>query len=236
MDKLDKIENVLLALTFIVPGFLIYSVLSLFTVRRTEIKEVLFLRYLSFSTLNLVVCLVPIYGIIKSKLVENNPWLAFLAFFGMCFVSPLLLGLLISLADNYKWLEKLFTKGEMAPMSATPSAWDEKFKQAAKSGGRYLLVYLKDGSEVAGDYGSKGVASTDPLERDIYLDKLYKLDDNEQWVLQPCSDGVLIKGDMIQAVEFFYDAEPLLQEEPTSSENSKDNEVPSLIETEQPTQ
>ena len=64
---LDKIEVALLTLAFLVPGFIIHSVFSLFTVRRNEgTKELLFLRFLTFSTLNVVVAFPLIFKIITA--------------------------------------------------------------------------------------------------------------------------------------------------------------------------
>lgn len=65
-------------------------------------------------------------------------------------------------------------------------------------------MHLKDGSRIGGKYGKYSYASSYPEEDQLYLEQVYYVDENgkfEQPV--PRSQGMIIRGDEILAVEFF---------------------------------
>jgi hypothetical protein len=52
------------------------------------------------------------------------------------------------------------------------------FRQAA--GDHFVMVTLSDGSTVGGIYGSHSFASSDPTERDLFLQETYDTDGNSR--------------------------------------------------------
>ena len=214
---LDKIETLLLTLALIVPGFIIHCVFSFFSPRRIETKEVLLLRFLTFGTLNLIVCLPIIYLIATQSDIENVAkhsvhtilksdvrkyiWLA-AYFLVVTFVSPTILGLVIAAIDKYDWFKKLAGRLGLHAMHSIPTAWDYKFHQICQSGGRWITVALKDDRVVTGFFGSRSFASSDPAERDLYIQSTV---DAETMEYIDRSDGILIKYDDIRSIEFVND-------------------------------
>jgi hypothetical protein len=68
-----------------------------------------------------------------------------------------------------------------------------------------VLVTLKDGGQVAGLFGSRSFASSDPSERDLYIQSVFSMSGKGQWQRVPRNDGVLISGDQIKYIEFWTD-------------------------------
>ena len=80
-----------------------------------------------------------------------------------------------------------------------PTAWDYVFSHST---GSWVLVTLADGSTVAGVFSARSFASSDAAERDLFLEQLYKVEDDGPWQPVPMNRGVWIRGEAIRAIEF----------------------------------
>jgi hypothetical protein len=69
------------------------------------------------------------------------------------------------------------------------------------------LVTLQDGSTVAGRWAYPSFASSDPLERDLYLDYTYNIDDDGVWHDPGRQRAMWIPGPSIAHIAFFANAE-----------------------------
>jgi hypothetical protein len=65
-----------------------------------------------------------------------------------------------------------------------------------------VLVTLADGSTVAGIFSARSFASSDAAERDLFLEQLYRVEDDGPWQPVPMNRGVWIRGEAIRAIEF----------------------------------
>jgi len=204
--KLDSLQAVIIALTCLVPGFIIYSTYSAFTVRRNETKELLFLRFVALTALNFSICFVWIKLLLGPKFLHDHPWKTAHYLVWILFGSPIALGLLIAVIDRWQ-LSRIFTRLlGLRPMHSTPTAWDYCFNQMAHHGPRFVIVTFKDGKQVGGIFAHPAVASSDSSERDIYLIGVHNLvkddDGNIKGVYRPQNDGILIIGSEIRSFEF----------------------------------
>ena len=67
---------------------------------------------------------------------------------------------------------------------------------------QWVLVTLKDGTRFAGFCGPESFMSSDPTERDIYIERIYDVDDQNNWSSRR-EKGVLITAGEIQTIEFW---------------------------------
>lgn len=211
--KLDSLQTILAAVMFIVPGYLTHSVFSFFTIRRTETKELLYLRFVAFSVFNLSICSPWIMKMILiPAFMRLHPWITMRYLLGVIFVSPLSLGLMASILDNAQILNRIARKFGLSPMHPIPSAWDHRFNELGRESPRFVIVTFKDGKELRGMYGAGAVASSDQTERDIYLKSVHvpvgSSNGQITYQLQPQSDGILVVGSEIRAIEFLCPSQP----------------------------
>ncbi len=193
MPKLLSLNNLYLILVFIVPGFIALSVRSQFiTGRISPQNKASFLSYLTISV---------IYGalvlpFVDPELIEKSR----LSWFGLVFVGPIFLGLLLGLNVQKDFVRRLLNRFGLYPVHAIPTAWDWKFNGMATD--QWVLVTLKDGTRFAGFYGAQSFTSSSPDERDIYLQWVYDI--REDGTLSPPDDekGVLIAAGEIRTIEF----------------------------------
>jgi hypothetical protein len=80
-----------------------------------------------------------------------------------------------------------------------PTAWDWYFSQRPNC---LLLVSLKNGSKVIGYFGEKSYATSYPNEGSIYLEKVYKYNNDNLEIVQD-SDGIVIAKNEFDTIEFY---------------------------------
>ncbi len=179
--QLPNIENLTLLLTFVVPGFVAYQGIKLFSVPNHGGGSDYLTAYVTLSALNFLV-----FGLLIP--VANNSGfhvsVRFAAWGAYVFLGPFVIGIAIGTMIQRNFLfwmaEKApFTWLKVRPLSHIPTAWDWKFGQTEQE---FVLVVLKDGTEFSGLLGPDSFISTDPAERDIYIQKLFELDENGDWL------------------------------------------------------
>lgn len=115
----------------------------------------------------------------------------------LLFISPILWPLLI------KYLLGLpFAKKHL--IGNKKSAWDFYFNQRK---GCWLIINLKNGERIGGNYSEKSYATSYPCKESIYLEEVWDLWEpgNEKKFKQIVQDtkGILILSDNINTIEFY---------------------------------
>lgn len=110
-------------------------------------------------------------------------------------VLPLISPIIIKRLRNKPFFYKHILRPEV-------SAWDYIFSSRQSY---WVILHLKDGRDIAGVYSSKSFTSAFPYTKDIYLEELWKLDENKEFLAPvPKSAGLWIVADEISSIEFFY--------------------------------
>ncbi len=66
----------------------------------------------------------------------------------------------------------------------------------------WVLVTLKEGTQVFGLFGESSFAGDQPECRDLYLEETFRLFDDGQWAPMEDTGGVLIMPEQIASIEF----------------------------------
>ena len=126
-----------------------------------------------------------------------------LSWFVWLFVIPLVVGFALATIQNAQignWARSALARFGLSPVHPIPTAWDWKFSDGNK---QWVLVTLTDGSQVAGYWGSESFVSSDPTERDIYIQKIYALDPATGNWKEAGDSGILIASGQVQTIEFW---------------------------------
>jgi hypothetical protein len=196
-------EALFYTLAFVVPGFLLHSTIAVFVPRKAEQPQLSLLRFLSLSCANYALWSWLIYLISATAFFKDHPARAAIAWGIVILLSPIALGMLGGFLSQNNLVRKLLQRCGLVPMHAIPTAWDFRFSKIEKA--VWVLVTLKDGGQVAGLFGSRSFASSDPSERDLYIQSVFRVPGEGQWQRVPGNDGVLISGDQIKYIEFWTD-------------------------------
>jgi uncharacterized protein DUF6338 len=81
-----------------------------------------------------------------------------------------------------------------------PTSWDYVF---SKRNEEWVIVHLKDGRTIGGLFASKSFASSYPAKEQIYIEDVWKLDDNGKFE-KSLNNSLLILNDEIMGIEFLH--------------------------------
>ena len=106
----------------------------------------------------------------------------------------------IVLYGVYFWIFRLMAKLGWV-LKNTKSAWDDFFLRRE---GVYVIMHLENGDRIGGWYGEKSYVSTHPNSGHIYIEQIWRLDDEgvfEQPI--PHSKGMIFRPEDYHYIEFF---------------------------------
>ncbi len=105
-------------------------------------------------------------------------------------VLPALLGTAFGLSLMRGWNRAVLRRLSMPIQNPIRRAHDFAFLQNATE--RFVIVTYADGTRVHGFYGQNSLAANDAGRSDLYLERLYDIDDEGQWYEQkPPRSGLL---------------------------------------------
>ena len=195
MEGISTLDGLYIALAFVVPGFVFSAFRNQFTTGRERQGSEQVFRFIAYSAVNYAVFSGPIYLIL-----ENYPSPLFRAVLWVfvILIGPAALGIASGASIQNNWTRRVFHRLKLYPVHMVPSAWDYKFGSME---GEWVLVVLKNDVKFAGHFGVSSFASTDQDERDVYIEKVYDIDDKDVWT--PTQKSVLICSGEIRTIEFW---------------------------------
>lgn len=202
-----------ITLAFLVPGFIIDFCLKRFIPQReTSDSNRNILYYLCWSSINYGLWSWLIYLMFKSGYFIDHPIRTAAAGAVIIFVSPILVSVIVLISYKLGFLKLVSWIFKLNPKHPTPTAWDYKWNDIAnnisngKEDKKWVIVVLDDGSNIGGIWGENSFASSIEGERDLYLEKVYKISPNNgTWEAVPRNDGIWIKGTAIKSIQFMND-------------------------------
>lgn len=193
--EIASAEAVYPVLAFLVPGLIAFFVRMQFLTGRMPSHTDAVLSYL---TLSLIYYSFAFPGVEYFLLPDHSGYTELLLWLGLIFVGPALFGLFLGINAQKQIVRRLLNKIGLYPVHVMPAAWDWKFGTMTE---QWVLVVLKDETKFAGLFGRHSFASSDPAERDLYIERIYDIDNANQW--HPRDNGVLIAGSEIRTIEFW---------------------------------
>lgn len=113
------------------------------------------------------------------------------------FIVPAITPFLFLRLQNIKW----FHDNMLLPH---PTAWDYIFN---KRKSYWVILNLKSGDRIGGIYDVNSYTSAFPYEHDIYIEKIWELDEDGGFIQQiEQSAGMWVQGSEISAIEFFVNS------------------------------
>ena len=196
MSSLIDTYDMYTAPAFLVPGLIILYCRSRFVTGRRVLHAMSLLDYLAISLIYYALMLPAIDYIASTKL--SAFWLS-VAWILLIFLIPAFAGLLLGALTQRDILYKFLHWCGLSPVHEIPSAWDWKFGNMDY---QWVLVTLRNGTRFGGFCGPDSFVSSDPGERDIYVQWIYDIDENNTWSSRG-NTGVLITSGEISTIEFW---------------------------------
>lgn len=159
MDNVTNLDEVILGIALLGPGFLIMYGRSRFVTGRMVSVASSAFEYLMLSSVYYAFA----YPIFRS-LGETSQW-SLLVFL---FLMPVILGLVLGVGTQKEFFRKLLGLVSLNPIHTSPTAWDYLFSN--RSGYSWVVVNLNSGGRYYGVLGPNSLASSDLNRRDLFLE------------------------------------------------------------------
>lgn len=195
MIELKFPESIYLILAFFVPGFVTSAVRSQFISTRKHTDSQAMPRYLALS----IIYYALVFPVTTWLLTINDVYFKGLVWFGIVLIGPAIFGVLLGVNAQKDLVRRLAQQLGFDTIHVMPTAWDWKFARLQEA---WVLVVLKDGTQFAGYCGCGFFFSSDPNERDLYIEQVYDVGQNNEWSRQT-DKGVLITYGEIRTIEFW---------------------------------
>ena len=180
------------------PGMIILGVLSRFSsTRTTDLKD----KVVAYGVASVAytAAVSPLFHVDQGMPLPAWAWSSL-----QFFVIPLAVGLGAAYVWERDWLYKAAERIGLRLAHHTPTAWDHAFRNMRQ--GSYVIVKLHDGTQFAGLMGRQSFASTNPEERDLLIEQVWRIPDDGPWERVEPLRSALICGKDIQSVEIFHGA------------------------------
>ena len=194
---IDSFEVLFYTCIFILPGFIIKSIMDTLVppVKHNDTKY--FFSCLLYSVVN---CAVWSWAyLLLNKISEEHPTIYWISLLATTVVGATLLAILIGVVKQKGFIEWLFAKMRVNKNHSVPTAWDYYFSKQEES---WIIVTLKNGKTIYGKFSEHSFASSDTEERDLYIEKTYNIKEDMTWVEDDKSKGILVAKDEIETIEF----------------------------------
>ncbi|MEK4222053.1 DUF6338 family protein [Bacillus sp. FSL W8-0116] len=196
---INNLDILFYTLIFVVPGFIIDSIYRKCVPQRDITFHSVFLRFLLFSVINYSIVFPIISWLSKIPYIQTHETVSFYISMVTIFLIPVIIALIISVISNKGWVRTILQKIGIHTIHVIPTAWDYQFR---KDEHKYLIVYLEDGGIVFGYWGFASFASSIREDKDLYLEKIFNVDDNNEWIEIPQNKGIWIPEKSIKYIEF----------------------------------
>ncbi len=199
--KFAELPNILILFSAFVPGFIYNGVLANFVpLRQAGERDVLLLRFLTITAANYAICSPLIYLLVFGSMAGDRLSLRLSMWFVIIVVIPVGLATGHGYIVQHDGIGRLCSRLGLRTINPIPTGWDWIFSRVDPC---YLLITLADGTEIAGYFGRRSMASSDPTRRDIFLEKTYRVPESGgAWEPVDGSLGVYVDGTQIAFVEF----------------------------------
>lgn len=189
-----QFDNFSSFLFFIIPGFISLKIYDLFVPNeRRDFSKSIF-EVIAYSSFNLIILLTVVGELNTYNFDINNPILSHFFLLIGFIVMPILWAYTYLKIINWKIISNRIIHPILRP-------WDLKFSDGKPA---WIIVHLKDGRLIGGKYQENSYASSYPAEEQIYLEQVWRLDENGKFIeAVERSKGIILFKSEISAVEFF---------------------------------
>ena len=189
-----SLENVSYIIVFLVPGIIISYVRSKFLTGRIPSRTDQVLYYFSITVCYYAVIYPFVHYI---NWTQQSDYYYGLMWIFFVIVAPLFVGLILGFEVTFDWSRRMLSRLGLDVVHPIPTAWDWVFGSGRRS---WIIITLKDDTKFYGYCGENSFISSDPTERDIYIEKIYNYTENGDW--EDSGDkGVLIVHGEIRTIE-----------------------------------
>lgn len=195
---INSMDVVVYTAYFVLPGYIIYGIVNSFVPRKIKSDAEKLIRFILYSLIELALWFWWLSRVSNAD--KSTYWIKLL---GVILFTSIVTGTVMGIILKWNPIGWLLRKLKVQIINPIPTAWDYKFSNLKQ--GRRITVALNDGKYIRGIYYNKSMASSDDGYKDLYLEEVWQLGDNDNWVRVVGSDGIWISPNVIKWISFMED-------------------------------
>lgn len=195
---IDNWESICYSCIFLIPGFIINEIMDSIMPPKKYKEIKYFFSCVVYSIVNLALwCWLYIFIFQRFNNSQVNYFLVLICgnILTACFT-----GFIIGSIKNSNFLQKILSFFKVRMNHPIPNAWDYFFHNTEEC---FVIVRLKSGNLIAGSFFANSFASSDSEGRDLYLEKIYDIDNENKWNDIPRNLGIYIGKNEVETIEFY---------------------------------
>ncbi len=187
-------DKLILFIAFIIPGFVSLKAFELFfPSQRTEAAKQL-VEAITYSCINYALLFWLIAYVERSGIRDQFAFIYFAFYVFVLFIAPIIWALLWKKVRT----SEIFQANAPHP---TQKPWDYVF---GKRKPYWVIVTLKDGTKIAGNYDSNSFSSSAPASEQLYLEEAWVLNDDGGFERpRESTKGIIILSGEMVSIELF---------------------------------
>lgn len=194
---IGSLDVFILTAIFVLPGFLVVGIMDSINPPKKRSDGTYFLKCLTLSIINLA-CWSWLYSLIFHLSLAQQ-FLYYLFATLATLIGAAVLALIIAIVVQRGVISRCLSRFKINAIHPIPTAWDYYF---SKQKGSFIVVTLLDGTQLMGWFSTDSFASSDADERDLYVERGYKIGDGGDWLADEDSVGFYIPKGQIKHIEF----------------------------------
>ncbi|HIR53771.1 MAG TPA: hypothetical protein IAB39_10340 [Candidatus Onthovicinus excrementipullorum] len=195
---IGSFDVVLYTCVFLLPGFIMKSIIDAFVPPQKFREAKYFLTCLLYSIINCA--LLSWLYVIISSLYREHPYWYWIVLLLVNIGGAVILGVLTGAIRKFDVVDRIFQKFGISKIHPIPTAWDYWFSNQKEE--IWVIVTLIGGQKICGKYSYISFASSEPEERDLYLEEIYDVNERDEWTCKERTRGILIAKGQIATIEF----------------------------------
>lgn len=202
---IESMDIVYYTAIFLLPGFFMRRIIAMMIPVKRANDSTVFLSCLMYSIINLAVWSWA-YNLVTQLRDDSyiNDWAYWVILVIVTIVGAMIISFTVGVFIQKGVIRRLGSKLKIKTIDPIDTAWDWLF---LKSEPLIVKITLKDDTEICGWYAEDSFASSDASERDIYIQSVYKTDENGEHQIDPDSRGIYIFGDSIKHIKLIQPTE-----------------------------
>lgn len=189
-------DKFILFFSFVIPGFISIKAYDLFFPSESKDSSKQIIDAVTYSSINYALLFAPILWVENTHAKENCTILYYLFYVFVLFIAPII----------WVWIWKKIRETQHFQKNIphpTQKPWDYVFGQKKPY---WVIAKLKDGTEIAGRYGTNSFASSAPAEEQIYLEETWFLNEEKGFDRSKNQTaGIILLSSELISVELFHD-------------------------------
>lgn len=194
--SIDSFDVVFYTAIFVLPGFVVNGVINTVNPPKKHNEGVFFLKCIGYSIVSCAIWSWLYRIVLRCDCL--NTVLRWALLIGISLFGSVIIGLIVAVVKQHQLLDRLLWLVKVRTIHSTPTAWDYIF---SKQESGFVIITLIDDKKLYGWYSSASFTSSDPEERDIYVETAYKVD-NDKWEIDEQGSGFYVPKDQIKVIEF----------------------------------